>query len=81
MNGLSTKLQERFAISMGGTFLDFISNAITVDDKIRVHKESKKRKVVTTSSSSAPPKYRMLYHPPHPIYQPYQQQLLASRPP
>jgi hypothetical protein len=66
MNGLSTKLQELLALSMGGTFLDFVSNAIITDDKIRAHKESKKRKVVTTSSNSAPPKYRLEYPPPHP---------------
>jgi hypothetical protein len=70
MNGLSTKLQELLALSMGGTFLDFISNAIITDDKIRAHKESKKRKVVTTSSNSAPPKYRVEYTPPRPTYQP-----------
>jgi hypothetical protein len=69
MNGLLTKLQERLALSMGGTFPDFVSNAIITDDKIRAHNESKKRKVVTTSSSSAPPKYRVVYPPPHPTYQ------------
>jgi hypothetical protein len=69
MNGLSTKLQERLALSMGGTFPDFISNAIIVDDKIHAHKESKKRKVMVASSSSAPPNYRVVYPPPHPTYQ------------
>jgi hypothetical protein len=76
MNGLSTKLQERLALSMGGTILDFNSNIIIADDKIRVHKESKKTKVVATSSSSALLKYRVVYPPPHPTYQqcqPYQQ--------
>jgi hypothetical protein len=46
MNGLSTKLQESLALSMGGNFPNFASNAIIVDDKIRAHKESKKRKAV-----------------------------------
>jgi hypothetical protein len=73
MNGLSTKLQEHLALSMGDTFPDFISKTIITDDKICVHKESKKRKVVAASSSSAPLKYRMVYHPPRPIYQPCQQ--------
>jgi hypothetical protein len=68
MNGLSTELQERLALSMGGSFLNFINNAIIVDDKIRVHKESKKRKVVKTSSSNAPPKNKVVYPPPHPTY-------------
>jgi hypothetical protein len=85
MKGLSTKLQERLALSTGGTFLEFISNATITDDVIRAHKESKKRKVMAASSSSAPPKYRMVYHPPHPTYQPcqhqHQQQPWASHPP
>jgi hypothetical protein len=72
MNGLSTKLQELLALSMGGTFLDFVSNAIITDDKIRAHKESKKRKVVTTSSNSALPKYKVEYPPPCSTYQPHQ---------
>jgi hypothetical protein len=57
MNEVSTKLQECLALSMGGTFPEFVSNAIIVDDKIHMHKESKKRKVVAASSSSAPLKY------------------------
>jgi hypothetical protein len=56
MNGLSTELQECLALSMGGTFPDFISNTIIADDKIHVHKESRKRKVVAASSSNAPSK-------------------------
>jgi hypothetical protein len=84
MNGLLTKLQERLALSMGGTFSDFVSNAIIADDKIRAHKESKKRMVVATSSNSALLKYRVVYPPPRPTYQPhqpYQQQQWAPRPP
>jgi hypothetical protein len=41
---------------MGGTFPGFISNTIIADDKIHVHKESRKRKVVAASSSNAPSK-------------------------
>jgi hypothetical protein len=55
MNGLLIKLHEHLTLSMGGTFPDFVSNAIIVDDKIHAHKESQKRKVVATSSNSAPP--------------------------
>jgi hypothetical protein len=62
MIGLSTKLQERMALNTGGTFLEFISNVIIVDDAIHAHKETKKRKVVAAPSGSAPPKYRMVYH-------------------
>jgi hypothetical protein len=43
MIGLSTKLQERMALNTGGSFLEFISNVIIVDDAIRAHKEAKKR--------------------------------------
>jgi hypothetical protein len=77
MNGLLTKLQKHLALSMGSTFPDFVSNAIIADEKICVHQESKKRKAVTTSSNNASPKYRVVYPPPHPTYQPcqpYQQQ-------
>jgi hypothetical protein len=43
MIGLSTKLQERMALNTGGSFLEFISNVIIMDDAIRAHKEPKKR--------------------------------------
>jgi hypothetical protein len=57
MNGLSIKLQEHHVFNTSGTFPEFVSNAIIVDDAIRTHKEGKKRKVVATPSHSAPPKY------------------------
>jgi hypothetical protein len=62
MIGLSTKLQERMALNMGGTFSEFINNVIIVDDVIHVHKETKKRKAMAAPSRSAPPKYRTVYH-------------------
>jgi hypothetical protein len=62
MIGLSTKLQECMALNTGGTFLEFISNIMIVDDAIHAHKETKKRKVVAALSGSAPPKYRTVYH-------------------
>jgi hypothetical protein len=62
MIGLSTKLQERMALNIGGTFPEFISNIMIADDAIHAHKETKKRKVVAAPSSSAPPKYRTVYH-------------------
>jgi hypothetical protein len=72
--GLSTKLQERMALNTGGTFPEFVSNVMIVDDAIRAHKETKKRKVVAAPSSSAHPKYRTVYHhgptyPPRPQHQ------------
>jgi hypothetical protein len=86
MIGLSTKLQERMALNIGGTFPEFVSNVIIVDDAIHANKETKKRKVVATPSSSAPPKYRTVYHhsptyPPLPQHQHQRpQQQWAPRP-
>jgi hypothetical protein len=57
MIGLSTKLQERMTLNTVGTFPEFISNVMIVDDTICAHKETKKRKVVAAPSGSAPPKY------------------------
>jgi hypothetical protein len=60
-------------LNTGGSFPDFISNVIIVDDAIRAHKETKKRKAMAAPSGSAPPRYRMVYH--HaPTYPPHQQQ-------
>jgi hypothetical protein len=78
MNSVSTKLQERMALNIGGSFPEFMSNAIIEDDAIHAHKENKKRKVVAAPSGSSPPKYRMVYHPPRPTYQ---QQQWACHPP
>jgi hypothetical protein len=55
MIGLSTKLQGCMAPNTGGTFPEFVSNMMIVDDAICAHKETKKRKVVAAPSSSAPP--------------------------
>jgi hypothetical protein len=62
MGGLSTKLKEHLSLNTAGTFPEFLSNAIIVDDTIHAHKEGKKRKVMTTPSGS-PPKYRIIYAP------------------
>jgi hypothetical protein len=62
MIGLSTKLQERMTLNTGGTFLEFVSNVMIVNDAIHAHKETKKRKVVAAPSGSAPLKYRTVYH-------------------
>jgi hypothetical protein len=62
MIGLSTKLQECMALNTGGTFSEFVSNAMIAEDAICAHKKTKKRKVVVAPSGSAPPKYRMVYH-------------------
>jgi hypothetical protein len=62
MIGLSTKLQERMTLNMGGSFPEFVGNVIIADEAIRTLKEPKKRKVVVAPSGSAPPQYRAVYH-------------------
>jgi hypothetical protein len=62
MVGLSTKLQECMTLNTEGTFPEFISNVIIVDDAIHAHKETNKRKAVAAPSGSAPPKCWMVYH-------------------
>jgi hypothetical protein len=76
MIGLSTKLQEHMALNTGGTFLEFVSIVMIVDNAIRAHKETKKRKVVAAPSCSAPPKYQMVYQhgSTYPPRQPHQHQ-------
>jgi hypothetical protein len=71
VNSLSMKLQECMALNNGGSFPEFISNIIIVDDAICTHKETKKRKAMAAPSSSAPLKYQMV-HNHHPTYQPRQ---------
>jgi hypothetical protein len=62
MIGLSTKLQERMMLNTRGTFLEFVSNVMIMDDAIRAHKETNNRKVVAAPSDSAALKYRAVYH-------------------
>jgi hypothetical protein len=50
------------ALNTGGTFPEFVSNVMIMDDAIRAHKETKKRKVMVAPSSSASPKYQTVYH-------------------
>jgi hypothetical protein len=57
MDGLSTRLQECFALNADWTFLELVSNAIITDDAIRAHQESKKKKAMAAPSGSAPHKY------------------------
>jgi hypothetical protein len=81
MNGLLTKLQERLTLNTGGTFLEFVGNAIIVDDAIHTHEESKKRKTMAAPSGSAPPKSRMVYAPCHTnLTHQHQKQQWASHP-
>jgi hypothetical protein len=50
------------ALNIGGTFPEFVSNVMIVDDAIHSHKETKKMKVVVAPFGSAPLKYWMVYH-------------------
>jgi hypothetical protein len=72
MIGPSSKLQERMALNMGGSFPEFVSNVINVDEAIRAYKEAKRRKVVVASFGSTPRRYRTVYHH-SPTYPPHQQ--------
>jgi hypothetical protein len=74
MIDLSTKLQKRMSLNTGGSFLEFVSSVIIVDNAIRAHKETKKMKAMAAPSGSAPPMYQTVYN--HgPTYPPrYQQQ-------
>jgi hypothetical protein len=87
MIGLSTKLQEHMTLNTRGTFLEFVSNVMIVDDAIHTHKETKKRKVVAAPSCNAPLKYRTVYHhgstypPGQPQQHQCQQQQWAPHPP
>jgi hypothetical protein len=58
MIGLSTKLQERMTLNTGGSFPEFISNVIIVDNAMHAHKDTKKRKAVAAPSGGAPPGIR-----------------------
>jgi hypothetical protein len=62
MIGLSTKLQERMPLNTGGSFPEFVSSVIIVDNAIRAHKETKKTKAMAAPSGSAPPMYRTMYN-------------------
>jgi hypothetical protein len=62
MIGLSTKLQECMALNTGGTFPEFVSNVMIVDDAIRAHKKTKKRNAMAAPSGTAPLKYQTVYH-------------------
>jgi hypothetical protein len=62
------------ALNTIGTFPEFVSNVMIVDDAIHVHNEIKKSKVVAAPSGSAPLKYRTVYHhgsiyPPQQLHQ------------
>jgi hypothetical protein len=50
------------ALKTGGTFSEFVSNVMIMDDAIRAYKETKKRKDMTTPSGSAPLMYWTVYH-------------------
>jgi hypothetical protein len=77
------------ALNTGGTFSEFVSIVMIVDDVIRAHKETKKRKAMAAPSGSAPLKYLTMYHngSTYPPQQPQQhqhqhpQQQLAPCPP
>jgi hypothetical protein len=54
MIGLSTKLQKRMTLNTRGSFPEFVSNVIIVNDAMHAHKDTKKRKAVAAPSGGAP---------------------------
>jgi hypothetical protein len=57
VRSLSTKYRECLPLNNAGTFPEFLSNAIIVDDAIRDHKERKKNKAMIVPSDNAPHKH------------------------
>ena len=52
--GLSTKLQDKLALTTCNNFTELVNKAITQEDATLAHKADKKRKAQVGSSSNAP---------------------------
>jgi len=58
--GLSTKLQDKLALTTCNNFTDLVNKAITQEDATLAHKADKKRKAPAGSSSNAPQRYKLV---------------------
>ncbi|GJN05226.1 hypothetical protein PR202_ga22837 [Eleusine coracana subsp. coracana] len=66
LEGLSAELQDRLNLNMGGTFAEFVNNAIVAEDGYRRVMAEWKRSASAVGPSSGPPqKFRMCVH--HPV--------------
>ncbi|GJM95327.1 hypothetical protein PR202_ga12047 [Eleusine coracana subsp. coracana] len=62
LEGLSAKLQDRLNLNMGGTFAEFVNNAIVAKDGYHRVMAERKRSASAIGSSNGPPqKFRMVY--------------------
>ncbi|GJN04764.1 hypothetical protein PR202_ga22336 [Eleusine coracana subsp. coracana] len=65
LEGLSAELQDRLNLNMGGTFAEFVNNAIVAEDGYRRVMAERKRSASAMGPSSGPPqKFRMVYTTP-----------------
>ncbi|GJM93810.1 hypothetical protein PR202_ga10399 [Eleusine coracana subsp. coracana] len=62
LEGLSAELQDRLNLNMGGSFVEFVNNAIIAEDGYRRVMAEWKRSASAMGLSSGPPqKFRMMY--------------------
>ncbi|GJM95086.1 hypothetical protein PR202_ga11785 [Eleusine coracana subsp. coracana] len=65
LEGLSAELQDRLNLNMGGTFAEFVNNAIVAEDGYRRVMAERKRSASAMGPSNGPPqKFRMVYTTP-----------------
>ncbi|GJN04993.1 hypothetical protein PR202_ga22582 [Eleusine coracana subsp. coracana] len=65
LEGLSAELQDRLNLNMGGSFAEFVNNAIVAKDGYRRVMAERKRSASAMGLSSGPPqKFRMVYTTP-----------------
>ncbi|GJM99833.1 hypothetical protein PR202_ga16970 [Eleusine coracana subsp. coracana] len=65
LEGLSAELQDRLNLNMGGSFAEFVNNAIVAEDGYRRVMAERKRSASAMGPSGGPPqKFRMVYTTP-----------------
>ncbi|GJM95199.1 hypothetical protein PR202_ga11907 [Eleusine coracana subsp. coracana] len=65
LEGISAELQDRLNLNMGGSFAEFVNNAIVAEDGYRRVMAERKRSASAMWPSSGPPqKFRMVYTTP-----------------
>ncbi|GJN41275.1 hypothetical protein PR202_gn00623 [Eleusine coracana subsp. coracana] len=65
LEGLSAELQDHLNLNMGGTFAEFVNNAIVAEDGYRRVMAERKRSASAMGPSNGPPqKFRMVYTTP-----------------
>jgi hypothetical protein len=65
IRGLTLELQDKMALNEGSTFNEFVSAAVTKEDAMKAHQDSKKRKGgMSTTSGGSSQQYRLTYTSP-----------------